>query len=117
MDLAVTIRASDAARELTTRPSWTLLSNHAHVLLCLARDPSARLRDIAAQVGITERGVFGVITDLEEGGLIRRHREGRRNRYEIDTSAHLRHHLEASHTVGELLAPLLEPAEAQRLGI
>ncbi|MGB5192393.1 MAG: MarR family transcriptional regulator [Polyangiales bacterium] len=93
------------------------MSNHAHVLLCLARDPDARLRDIAAQVGITERGVFSVITDLEAGGLIRRHREGRRNRYEIDTSAHLRHRLEAAHTVGELLAPLLNPAEARRLGI
>jgi hypothetical protein len=93
------------------------LSNHAHVLLCLARDPGARLRDIAAQVGITERGVFRVISDLESGGVIKRHRNGRRNRYEIVTSAPLRHHLEAERTVGGLLALLLDPPEAKRLGL
>lgn len=93
------------------------MSNHTHVLLCLARDPAARLRDIATQVGITERGVFRVITDLESGGVVTRRREGRRNRYEIDTSAHLRHHLEADRTVGGLLGLLLEPAEAARLGL
>lgn len=93
------------------------MSNHAHVLLCLARNPDARLRDIAAQVGITERGVFRVITDLESGGVITRYREGRRNRYEIDTSAPLRHHLEAERTVGGLLALLLDPTEAKRLGL
>ena len=93
------------------------MSKHAHVLLCLARDPNARLRDIAEQVGITERGVFRVITDLENGRVITRHREGRRNRYEIDTSAHLRHHLEADRTVGGLLALLLDASEAVELGL
>ena len=97
--------------------SWTFLSNHTHVLLCLARDPASRLRDIAAEVGMTERGVFRVVTDLERGGVITRRREGRRNRYEIDMAAPLRHRLEAKRTVGGLLALLLDPREADQLGL
>jgi len=81
-------------------------------LLCLARDPDSRLRDIAASVGITERGVFRVVTELESAGVITRHREGRRNRYEIDTSASLRHHLESERTVGELLTFLVGASTA-----
>lgn len=96
---------------------WTFLSNHAHVLLCLARDPDARLRDIAEQVGITERAVHRIITELEDGGVITRHREGRRNHYEIDPSASMRHPMEAERTVGSLLVTLLDPAEARRLGL
>ena len=96
--------------------AWTLLSNHAHVLVCLAKDPTARLRDIAQAVGITERGVFRVINELEQGGVVSRIREGRRNRYELHLSAHLRHPLEAECTVGELLALLLRPQEAKALG-
>ena len=97
--------------------SWTFLSNHTHVLLCLARDPEARLRDIAERVGMTERGVFRVVTELEQGGVITRIRNGRRNRYEIDISTPLRHHLEEDRTVGGLLAWLLQPDEAERLGL
>lgn len=97
--------------------SWTFLSNHAHVLVALARDPEARQRDIAAEVGITERGVSRILSELEEAGVVSREREGRRNRYEIDTTVHLRHALEASRTVGSLLSMVLEPAEARRLGL
>jgi predicted transcriptional regulator len=97
--------------------SWTFLSNHTHVLVCLARDPDARLRDLAERVGITERGVFRVVSELERAGIIRRIREGRRNRYEIDPTAPLRHHVEAAQTVGGLLALFLEPVEWQRLGL
>ena len=97
--------------------SWTFLSNHTHVLVCLARDPDARLRDLAERVGITERGVFRVVSELERAGIIRRIREGRRNRYEIDPSAPLRHQVEAAQTVGGLLALFLEPVEWQRLGL
>lgn len=97
--------------------SWTFLSNHAHVLISLARDPDARLRDVAAQVGITERGVFNIVTDLEAAGVIRRAREGRRNHYEIDTSVQLRHPLESECTVGSLLAMVLEAEHAERLGL
>lgn len=96
---------------------WTFLSNHAHVLVCLARDPDARLRDISEQVGITERAVHRIITELEDGGVITRQREGRRNHYEIDLGASMRHPMESARTVGSLLATLLEPAEARRLGL
>lgn len=97
--------------------SWTFLSNHAHVLVCLARDSDARLRDVASLVGITERAVHRIVTELEEGGVITRTRAGRRNHYEIQPSAALRHPMESHRTVGGLLIMLLEPAEARRLGL
>ncbi len=100
-----------------TNGSWTFLSNHAHVLVCLARDPDVRLREIAEQVGITERGVFRVITELEQGGIIQRIKEGRRNHYRINIFASLRHPLESARTVGGLLELLLDPAERARLEI
>ena len=97
------------------RKAWTFLSNHAHVLLCLARDPNARLRDVATQVGITERGVHRIVGELEDGGVLARVRDGRRNRYELDVTAPLRHPLENTRTVGRLLEMLLEPREIKRL--
>ncbi len=108
---------SSESRKEKNGASWTFLSNHAHVLVCLAKDPMSRLRDIAESVGITERGVFRVVSELEEGGVIHRIKEGRRNRYEIDTSRHLRHPLEADRTVGGLLSLLLERPEAEALGL
>jgi Mn-dependent DtxR family transcriptional regulator len=99
------------------RPTWTFLSNHAHVLVCLARDPHTRLRDVAERVGITERAVFKIVTELEGAGVIQRIREGRRNRYEIDPSQQLRHPVEQLRTVGSLLSMLLDPADARRLGL
>ena len=108
---------STASPESNGDGSWTFLSNHTHVLVCLARDPDVRLRDLAQRVGITERGVFRVVSELERAGIIRRIREGRRNRYEIDPSAPLRHQVEAAQTVGGLLALFLEPVEWQRLGL
>lgn len=86
--------------------TWTFLSNHAHVLICIAGNGDLRLRDIAALVGVTERAVFAIVNDLEEGGYLRRIREGRRNRYEIDAGGHLRHPLEAHHTVEDMLSAL-----------
>ena len=83
--------------------TWTFLSNHAHVLVCLAADPNTRVRDIAAEVGITERRVNGILADLEEAGIITVYKSGRRNSYEIDRKARLRHPLEAHKTVGDLL--------------
>lgn len=82
---------------------WTFLSNYAHVLVCLGQDPSARLRDIAEQVGITERATQRIIGQLEEAGVLKREREGRRNHYWIDLDQPLRHPLEAHRTVGSLL--------------
>ena len=97
--------------------AWTFLSNYAHVLVCLARDPDMTLREIAEQVGITERAVHRLICELEAVGVITRFREGRRNHYEIDVSQPLRHPLEEDKTVGDLLAALLAPAEARALGL
>jgi DNA-binding MarR family transcriptional regulator len=85
------------------RAPWTLLSNHGHVLMYLAADPSARLRDIAAAVGVTERTVSALVDDLVTAGLVVRAKTGRRNHYTIVRSAALRHPVEAEHTVGELI--------------
>ena len=67
--------------------SWGFLTNHARVLLCIAHDPGARLRDIAASLDITERSAHGIVTDLAEAGYVIRQKDGRRNRYRIQ--AHL----------------------------
>jgi predicted ArsR family transcriptional regulator len=88
------------------RPQWTFLTNHAHVLVCMAEEPDIRGRDIAARVGITERAAQGIVADLVEAGYVTRTKEGRRNRYSIHADAPLRHPLEHDHTVGELLRTL-----------
>ena len=82
---------------------WTFFSNYGHVLFCLALDSTARLRDIAEQVGITERAAQRIVAELERGGILTRVREGRRNRYKLHIQKHLRHPLERGHTVGELI--------------
>jgi DNA-binding Lrp family transcriptional regulator len=87
---------------------WTFLSNHARVLVCLARDRNARLRDVATQVGITERAVQKIVGDLEEGGVISRQRAGRRNSYRLNVELPLRHPLESHCTVGSLLSVVLD---------
>ena len=87
--------------------TWTFLSNHAHILVCLAQDPDCRLRDIAEAVGITERGVMKIMGELEESGVVTRVREGRRNHYEISSEESLRHPLEQHCTVGSLLSMVL----------
>ena len=88
------------------RAGWAFLTHHAHVLLAVARDPDARLRDVAEQVGITERAAQAIVADLVAEGYVTRTREGRRNRYAIDPDAPLRHPLEQDHTIGELLTTL-----------
>jgi DNA-binding transcriptional ArsR family regulator len=85
-------------------PPWTFLTNHAHVLLCLARDPETRMRDVAEQVGITERAVQRIVSELEQGGYVARDREGRRNRYEVKSDVALRHPIERHRSVAALLA-------------
>lgn len=92
-------------------PGWTFLSNHGHVLVCIAEDPDQRLRDIALRVGITERAVFSIVNDLEADGYVRRIHVGRRNRYELDPSRPLRHPVEHRHSVGELLGVLTAPSD------
>ena len=81
---------------------WTLLTNHGRVLLMLAADPQARLRDVAFVIGITERTVQGIISDLAQEGYIRRVRDGRRNIYSVDLDKPFRHPAESGHSVGEL---------------
>ena len=94
---------------------WTFLSNHAHVLVCLAIDPDVRLRDVAAEVGITERAVQGIVGDLESAGVIVRERQGRRNSYRLILDASLRHPLEAHRSVRALLAMVLDATQLKRL--
>jgi hypothetical protein len=85
---------------------WTFLTNHAHVLVCIAEDPDVRGRDIAALVGITERAAQAIVADLVAEGYVTRTKVGRRNRYSVNSDAPLRHPLEADHTIGELLVTL-----------
>jgi len=86
--------------------TWTFLTNHSHVLICLTRNPRLRLRDLAEEVGITERAVQGIVNDLEAAGCLMRHREGRRNRYDIVRDRPMRHRVERHHVVGDLLDAL-----------
>lgn len=92
--------------------SWTFLTNHAHVFLCLARDPGARMRDVANLVGITERAAQRIVAELEEGGYVTAERVGRRNRYSLHPEAPLRHPIEEQRAVGRLLALLGAPVAA-----
>lgn len=85
-------------------PAWTFLTNHSHVLLCIACDPQARVRDIADRVGITERAVLRIIGELEEGGYLTKERDGRRNVYKVRGHVPLRHPLERHRKVSALLA-------------
>jgi hypothetical protein len=86
--------------------SWTFLTNHARVLLCIAHDPGVRLRDIAASLDITERSAFGIITDLIEAGYVIKERNGRRNYYRIQAHLPLPEPTSRERTVGEVLALL-----------
>ena len=86
--------------------NWTFLTNHARVLLCIAHDPGARLRDIAASAGITERSAYGIVTDLASAGYIVKHKDGRRNRYQIQAHLPLPEPTRRERTVGEVLALL-----------
>ncbi len=96
---------------VTGMASWTFLSNHAHVLLCVAADPDRTLHDIAERVGITERGVQLILADLIAEGYLERERVGRRNHYKIHPEGRLRHPLEAHHRIADLVAALgIEPA-------
>ena len=88
------------------RAGWTFLTNHAHVLVCVADDANMRGRDIAVRVGITERAAQAIINDLVSEGYVKRTKVGRRNHYEVNPDAPLRHPLEHDHTVGELLVTL-----------
>jgi hypothetical protein len=96
-------------------PTWGFLTNHALVLLCIARDPGARLRDIAAVVGITERSAFGIVSDLAAAGYIVKEKGGRRNRYQVETHLPVPESAGRNLAIGDLLA-LLGGTDAKRTG-
>lgn len=100
-----------AAKDSETA-TWTFLSNHTHVLVCLAAEPNQTVREIARKVGITERAVLRIVGELEQGGVLSRERAGRRNRYAIDAEVPLRHPLEAHCRIGDLLKLVTPEAHA-----
>jgi Mn-dependent DtxR family transcriptional regulator len=89
---------------------WRFMTNHAHVLECIAADPTTRLRDIAASVDITERTAAQIVSDLERAGYLTKTRNGRRNHYEVHDELPLRHPRHRHHTVGDLIGFLEGPA-------
>lgn len=91
---------------------WTFLTNHAHVLLAIARDREIRIRDLATVVGITERAAHRIVVELEEGGYLSRERAGRRNHYQVHADVPLRHPVERHRTAASLIALLRQ--ERQR---
>jgi DNA-binding MarR family transcriptional regulator len=82
---------------------WRFVTNHTQVLLCIARDPDVRLRDVAVAVGITERAAQRIVADLVEAGFVDRRRVGRRNRYLVNRDREMRHPAQAGHDIGALL--------------
>jgi hypothetical protein len=92
--------ASDAS------PTWSFLTNHACVLLCIAQQPDIRLREIGDRVGITERAAYNIVTELADDGYITRERAGRRNRYTIHPNQPLPDHLAHRQSIGDVLAIL-----------
>jgi DeoR/GlpR family transcriptional regulator of sugar metabolism len=83
--------------------TWTFLSNHAHVLICIAREPDLRVRDLSDRIGITERAVQRIVAELIESGYLRRFRSGRRNHYQVNRELPLRHPVEAHCRVSMLI--------------
>lgn len=96
-------REERSVKERKSDHNWTFFTNHTHVLICLAREPEMRLRDVAARVAITERAVQRIVADLETAQIITRTRDGRRNRYEVHADKPLRHSVEAHCNVGDVL--------------
>jgi DNA-binding IclR family transcriptional regulator len=90
----------------TEAKTWTFLTNHAQVLLCLSETPDIRLRDVAERVGITERATQRIVAELIEGGYVRAERVGRRNRYTVDRKHAMRHSAQLGHEIGALLQAL-----------
>jgi hypothetical protein len=91
----------------TSMESWSFLTNHARVLLSIAHDPGARLRDIAAALGITERSAYGIVTDLTRAGYVVKEKDGRRNRYQIQAHLPLPDPVGREPAIGDVLAVLL----------
>jgi DNA-binding IclR family transcriptional regulator len=95
-------------------PEWSFLTNHARVLVCIARDPGVRLRDLADSVGITERTAFGIVGDLAAAGYVVKEKDGRRNRYRIQTHLPMPEALGRERTIGEVLKLLVDSRTRKR---
>jgi DNA-binding IclR family transcriptional regulator len=95
---------------------WTFITNHARILVCVARDPGVRHRDLAELIGITERAAQRIVADLVEAGYLDVVREGRRNRYRLHPELQMRHPLEHDHQIGEILAVLQPIGDEARSG-
>ena len=96
------------AKQDSIASNWTFLTNHLHAILCLHRKEETTVRNLAVQIGVTERSVQRILNELVDAGAITREREGRTNSYTIDYNYRLRHKLEKNHTIGELLELLKE---------
>src|SRR5438105_8873029 len=92
---------------------WSFLTNHARVLLCIARDPGVRLRDIADTLGITERTAYGIVTDLTAAGYLVKDKDGRRNRYQIQVQLSMPDTVSREPTIGEVLDLLVDTRQHQ----
>jgi hypothetical protein len=97
-----------------TAPGWPFLTNHAQVLVCIARDPGVRLREIGERVGITERAAHRIVVELADAGYITRERNGRRSRYTINAHFPLPEPIAREQNIGELLAILTGPPATKR---
>jgi DNA-binding MarR family transcriptional regulator len=94
------------SRETDSKPDgkpWTFVTSHTQVLLCIARDPDVRMRDVATTVGITERAAQRILSDLVEAGYVERTRVGRRNHYKVNAAKRMRHASQDGHEIGDLL--------------
>ena len=96
------------------RPGWTFLTNHAHVIVAISREPELRQREIADLVGVTEGAVQRILHELEADGYVSRERIGRRNRYHVHHDLPLRHPLEHPHTIDDILRSLGPVTESTR---
>jgi DNA-binding MarR family transcriptional regulator len=94
---------------------WSFFTNHARVLICIARDPGMRLRDLAAVLDITERSAHGIVTDLVEAGYVEKDKDGRRNRYTVMAQRPLREPISRERTIGDVLGVLLDADARRRL--
>lgn len=92
---------------------WSFFTNHARVLICIARDPGLRLRDLAVQIGVTERSAYGIVADLVQAGYVVKDKDGRRNRYRVEEQLPLPESVGRERTIGEILGLLVE-ADARR---
>jgi DNA-binding MarR family transcriptional regulator len=104
-----------SSASLTPNGSWTFVTNHAGVLLCIARDPGIRMRDIADRVGITERAAQRIVADLVQEGYVTRRRIGRRNIYDVETGRAMRHRLARHREIGDFLELMLEGLDLEQV--